>query len=140
MKANKGKTATTSVVQRTPNGKGVTFNDPVATVSVNQRVPNKDNPVSTSSANAPEPSPTNEDSTVEFDSGEEHATAASATQKAPTANMLNDNDIDSQLAMENEHDSNDAPYPIRYLLHVQEECESRKQQTETCRHASTSLR
>ena len=110
MKANKGKTATSSVVQRTPNGKGVTFNDPVATVSVNQRVPNKDNPVSVSSANAPEPSPTNEDSPVEFDTGEEHATAASATQKAPTANMLNDDDIDSQLAMENEHDSNDAPF------------------------------
>ena len=79
-------------------------------MSTNVYLANKNNPVSASSANTPEPSPTNEESPVEFDTVEEHAAAASATQKAPTANMMNDNDIDSQLAMENEYDSNDAPF------------------------------
>ena len=116
MRTNKDKAATANVVQRTSDGKGVTFKYPVATVSINQRVPNSNIPVIASSSSASEPSPTNEESPVKFDAGEEHAAAARVTQNDVTANMLDDNEIDSQLARENEHDNNDTPFFTNSLL------------------------
>ena len=80
MREKKDKTATANVVQRTPSDtKGVTFTNPVATVRVNQRVPNRDIPVINPPASSPELSPTNEDSPVEFDAGEEDVTLAGIT-------------------------------------------------------------